>query len=219
MHAGNRSGENPALDWPTRLNIVKGISKGVLYLHNELPSLTAAHGHLTSSNVLLDASYKPLLSDYGLIPIVNSDHAEQQLASYKSPEFKDGRRLTKKTDVWSLGMMILEILTARKNGDATDLPTWVESAMRDESGGSTVVFDREMAGASHSQGEMMKLLNIGLSCCQADVDKRPEIKEVVEKIEEIKEKDFDDDFYSSYASESDMRSSRGLSDDFKAINI
>lgn len=120
-------------------------------------------------------------------------------------------------------MLVLEILTRKSSGleqqnGEVELATWVQSAMGDESGGAEV-FDQEMAGSNHSRGEMMKLLTIALSCCQAEVDSRPDIKEVADKVEEIKERDFDDDFYSSYASESDMRSSRGLSEDFKSINM
>lgn len=76
------------------------------------------------------------------------------------------------------------------------------------------VFDKDIAGTKNSEGEMIKLLKIGLHCCEADLDSRWDIKKVVEKIEEVKEKDADDDFYSSYTSECDMMSSRGLSDDF-----
>ncbi|KAL3623531.1 actin-regulating kinase prk1 [Castilleja foliolosa] len=214
---GNKSKGQPTPDWPTRLNIVKGVAKGLQYLYHELPSLTAPHGHLKSSNVLLDASFKPLLTDYGLVPIMNQEHAQANMISYKSPESKATGRITRKSDVFSLGILILEILTGRfpwdANVDVADYVAAVESG-----GGGVEVFDKDMA-AGVSQGEMKKLLMVGLSCCQADVDKRPEIKEVVEKLEEIKEKDVDDDFYSTYASEGDMRSSRGLSDDFKTINI
>ncbi|KAH6821436.1 hypothetical protein C2S53_006267 [Perilla frutescens var. hirtella] len=213
---GNQTRDHRSLDWTTRLKIVKGVGKGLLYLHNELPSLTPAHGHLKASNVLLDASFKPLLTDYGLIPIVNQEQAEGNLTAYKSPEFKNGGKLTKKTDVWSFGMLMLEILTRKpssleQEGEVVDL-----EAIRD---GGAAVFDKEMAGTNHSQGEMMELLNIALSCCHVDAEARPDMKEVVDKVEEIKEKDFDDDFYSSYASESDIRLSRGLSEDFKSINI
>ncbi|KAK6152110.1 hypothetical protein DH2020_014745 [Rehmannia glutinosa] len=225
---GNKSRGLPSPDWPTRLNIVKGVAKGLQYLYNELPSLTAPHGHLKSSNVLLDASFKPpLLADYGLVPVVNQEHAQQNMISYKSPSTKPTAASPKNRRL-SLGILILEILTGKfpstllhQGGDASagdvDLATWVENVVRDDSGG--VVFDKDMAGTSHAQGEMVKLLKLGLSFCQADVDRRPDIKEAVEKIDEIKEKDIDDDFYSSYTSETDMRSSRGLSDDFKTINI
>lgn len=66
---------------------------------------------------------------------------------------------------------------------------------------------------------MTKLLKIGLSCCELDMDKRFDMKEAMERIEEVKEREGDDDFYSSYASEADMRSSRGLSDDFSQVSL
>ncbi|KAK4483737.1 hypothetical protein RD792_010939 [Penstemon davidsonii] len=221
---GNKSRGLPSPDWPTRLKIIKGVAKGLKYLYIELPSLTAPHGHLKSSNVLLDKSFNPLLTDYGLVPVTNQEHAQQHMISYKSPEYKQNGRITKKTDIWSLGILILEILTGRfpsnflqegRGGD-TDIVTWVESIMRDDDDSHVEVFDGDMKGILKScEGEMMKLLRIGLKCCVADVDRRMDVKDVLEKIEEIKERDNgEDEFYSSYASEGDMRSSRGLSDDF-----
>ncbi|XP_075509110.1 pollen receptor-like kinase 4 [Primulina tabacum] len=221
---GNRSRGIPCPDWPTRLKIVKGIAKGLAYLYNELPCLTAPHGHLKSSNVLLDATFNPLLSDHGFIPIVNQEHAIEHMIAYKSPEYKQTGRITKKTDVWSFGILVLEILTGRfpsnflqqGKGDDTDLATWVDSVVRDESN-LELVLDRDMGGTGNSEGEMMKLLRIGLSCCEVDVERRPEFKEAAAMVEEIKEKD--EEFYSSYASEGDTRSSRGLSDDFVHVTF
>ncbi|KAL3825529.1 hypothetical protein ACJIZ3_021558 [Penstemon smallii] len=221
---GNKSRGLPAPNWPTRLNIVKGVAKGLKYLYTELPSLTAPHGHLKSSNVLLDRTFNPLLTDYGLVPVVNQEQAQEHMIAYKSPEYKHNNRITKKTDIWSFGILILEILTGRfpanflqqGRGSDTDITTWVESVVRDES--NVDVFDGDMEGTKHCEGEMMKLLKIGLSCCQADVEKRPDIKEVVEKIEEIKEKDVDDEFYST-VSDGDVRSSRGLSDDLGHVTF
>lgn len=219
--SGSHSKGQPSLDWQTRLKIVKGVAKGLLYLYNELPSLTAPHGHLKSSNVLLDQSFEPLLTDYGLIPVVNQEHAQEIMVAYKSPEYKQNGRITRKTDIWSLGMLILEILTGKfpahslqqgKGSDTEDLGTWVQSVVQEEL--SPEVFDKEIRGNKNSEGEMMKLLKIGLSCCEADMEKRWDIKEVVEKIEELREKDGDDDFYSSYTSEGDLQSKRGLSEDF-----
>ncbi|XP_073285413.1 pollen receptor-like kinase 4 [Primulina huaijiensis] len=217
---GNRSRGHPSPDWPTRLNIVKGIVRGLSYLYDQLPSLTAPHGHLKSSNVVLDKSFNPILNDYGLVPLITQEHAQEHMISYKSPEYKRSGRVTKKTDIWSLGILILEILTGRfpsnflqqgKRSD-TDLATWVESVLRDDSS-SVDVFDKEMGTNKQCEGEMMKLLKIGLNCCDAEVEKRPDIKEVELKIEEIKEKEGDDDFYSSYTSEADTKSSKGLSND------
>ncbi|KAK6131746.1 hypothetical protein DH2020_034543 [Rehmannia glutinosa] len=194
---GNRSKSRPCPDWPTRLRIVKGVARGLLYLYNELPSLTAPHGHLKSSNVLLDGSYTPLLTDYGLVPVVNPEYAQEHMISYKSPEYKHSGRITKKTDVWSLGVLILEILTGKfpsnflqqgNGGDTADIASWVESAVR--GGDSSVeIFDADMVRSERSEGEMMKLLKLGLNCCETDVELRPDMKEAVEKIEDVQEEE------------------------------
>ncbi|KAK6147485.1 hypothetical protein DH2020_018397 [Rehmannia glutinosa] len=158
---GNRSKSRPCPDWPTRLRIVKGVARGLLYLYNELPSLTAPHGHLKSSNVLLDGSYTPLLTDYGLVPVVNPEYAQEHMISYKSPEYKHSGRITKKTDVWSLGVLILEILTGKfpsnflqqgNGGDTADIASWVESAVR--GGDSSVRYStRTWSDLSDSRGK------------------------------------------------------------------
>lgn len=235
MHicAGNQALGQPCLDWATRLKIIKGVANGLLYLYNELPSLIAAHGHLKSSNVLLDENYEPLLTDYGLIPVINQEHAQELMVAYKSPEHLQHGRITKKTDAWSLGMLILEILTGKfpanflqkgKGNDQEDLASWVRSIPED--GWRGVVFDKELqvgaATTKKSEGEMLKLLKIGVGCCEGDVEKRWDLKEAVKRIEEIKEKDSatanantdNEEFFSSRGSEADMKSIRGLSDDF-----
>ncbi|CAH9075597.1 unnamed protein product, partial [Cuscuta epithymum] len=185
-----RSGSK--LDWPTRLRIVKGVARGLSYLYTELPSLTAPHGHLKSTNVLLNASFEPLLNDYGLLPVVNLEHAQKHMIAYKSPEYRQGKRITKKTDVWALGILILEILTGKysenyflqqgKAGIDSDLATWVESVMSD--GSVEEVFDKDMVVNGGCDQEMRMLLKIGMSCCEADVEKRWDIKEAMKSIEE-----------------------------------
>ncbi|KAK3437503.1 hypothetical protein EUGRSUZ_C02173 [Eucalyptus grandis] len=222
LHSNHARGK-PALDWPTRLKVVKGVAKGLTYLYNELPSLIAPHGHLKSSNVLLATTLEPLLTDYGLIPVINQENAQDLMVAYKSPEYLQNKRITKKTDVWSLGILILEILTGKfpanflqqgqQGSDQDDLATWVRLVAGEADQWPAEVFDKEMRAKSESEGEMLKLLKIGLRCCEGDVEKRWDMKEVVQKIEEVREKDNDEDFYSSYAGESDVRSSRGLSDE------
>lgn len=178
-----------------------------------MPSLIAPHGHLKSSNVLLPQSFEPLLNDYSLVPVMNQELAQEILVIYRSPEYLQHGQITKKTDIWSLGILILEILSGKSadKGGEMDMVNWVNSLVPEE--WSREVFDKEMGGTKNSEGEMVKLLRIGLGCCEGDVDKRWDLKEAVGKIQEVKERDHDDDFYSSYASEADMRSSRALSDE------
>lgn len=185
---GKGSKERQSLDWATCLKIIKGVAKGLMYLHNELPSLVVPHGHLKSSNIMLTETLEPLLSDYALIPVVNSEHAQKTMQAYKSPEYKNNNKVTKKSDVWSLGILILET-TSRKSpqqGSESDVDwvTWTNSFANK---GVKEVFDASMMQAKHNEGEMMKLLKIGLACVEVDVDKRYEMKEAVKKIEELKE--------------------------------
>ncbi|KAL9659337.1 hypothetical protein QQ045_024142 [Rhodiola kirilowii] len=209
----NHNKEKPSLDWQTRLKILKGIAKGLSYLYTELPSLTTPHGHLKSSNVLLNDSYKPLLNDYSLIPIINQEHAQEHMIPYKSPEYTQHGRITKKTDVWCFGILILETLTGKfpanflyqlgkGTDDQPDLPTWVSSMIDEDR--TSEVFDKDMGSSKSNHGEMLKVLKIGLACCESDVEKRWELKEAVERMEEVKEPDKEDEFFSTRASERDV---------------
>ncbi|KAK4774782.1 hypothetical protein SAY86_009717 [Trapa natans] len=224
------AGGQPALDCPTRLKIIKGIARGLMYLYQGLPTLTAPHGHLKSSNVLLNDSLEPLLNDYGLVPVINQESAEELMVAYKSPEHIQNARITRKTDIWCLGVLILEILTGKfpasflQKGNSADqdrdMATWLKTI--EDSSTDPIVFDKEMKVPADAEGEMVKLLKIGLACCEADVEKRMELNDAVEKIEEVKvdsiaEVDDADGFYSTRASEADLRSSKEASNERPSV--
>lgn len=208
---GNRSPDRPSLDWPIRLKIIKGVARGLAFLYTELPILTLPHGHLKSSNVLLNDSFEPVLTDYALAPIMNKDHSTQLMVAYKSPEFLEHGQITKKSDVWSLGVLILEILTGKfpanylgQGKGVMDLAAWVNSVMVKE--GTGELFDSDMERTSDCEGEMLKLLKIGLACCEEKVEKRFDLNEALKRIEELKEKDSGKHGKISVASEEDMYS-------------
>ncbi|KAE8655691.1 Pollen receptor-like kinase 4 [Hibiscus syriacus] len=192
---GNHSSDKPSLDWRTRLKIVKGIGRGLAYLYNELPSLVVPHGHLKSSNVLLNENFEALLCDYALRPVMNQEQAHMHMTAYKSPEHAINGRINRKTDVWCLGILILEILTGKfpenylkpSYDSYTNLATWVNEMVKQKR--TSELFDTEMLGTKNSKGGMINLLKIGLSCCEDDPETRPELKEVVREIEELKDRD------------------------------
>ncbi|XP_059458959.1 pollen receptor-like kinase 4 [Corylus avellana] len=215
---GNHNADHPALDWPTRLRIIKGVARAMAYLYEAIPSLITPHGHLKSSNVLLDQSFQPLLTDYALSPVINLDLAQPNMMAYKSPEFAQHGRITKKTDVWSLGILILEILTGRfpenyltlVHDNDTDLAGWVNTMIKEKR--TSGVFDLDMGGAKNIKSELLKLLKIALSCCEEDVGRRLDIREVVEKLEQLKEGVSDKgEFYtSSVTNDRDVHAFRGV---------
>ncbi|KAL0310267.1 UNVERIFIED_CONTAM: Pollen receptor-like kinase [Sesamum calycinum] len=198
---GKHSAEQPGLSWAKRLKIIKGVAKGVAYLHAELPSLTVPHGHLKSSNVLLDNNFNPLLMDYTLVPVVNPGQVHQILVAYKSPEYTKTGRTCKKTDVWCLGVLILETLTGKfviaqgygQGQNAADLAAWINAIVQEaSSSNSAQVFDKEMEiSTERCRPEMEKLLQIGIACCQEDQDRRWDLEEALNQIDKVQESSTD----------------------------
>lgn len=180
------------LDWRKRLRIVKGAARGLAHLYEELPMLSVPHGHLKSSNVLLDGTFQPALSDYALVPVLTATHAAQVMMAYKAPECVGSHgKPSRKSDVWSLGILTLEVLTGKfpacRQGrqGTSDLAGWVNSVITEERTGE--VFDKDMSGGKGNEEEMLKLLQVALTCCEADIDKRLDLKSALAGIEEIRE--------------------------------
>ncbi|KAL2318254.1 hypothetical protein Fmac_032130 [Flemingia macrophylla] len=220
LHGRNSS----ELTWPTRLKIIKGVARGLAYLYENFPGQTLPHGHLKSSNVILDHSFEPQLTEYGLVPVMNRSHAQQFMAAHKAPEVSQLGRPNEKSDVWCLGILILELLTGKfpanylrhgKGGNKADLATWVDSVVREE--WSCEVFDNNIKETRNREGEMLKLLKIGMFCCEWSVESRWDWREAVTKMEELKERDNEDD-YSSYASEGDLNS-RTMTEDEISFSV
>jgi serine/threonine protein kinase len=210
-----RGMKKAALHWAARLKIVKGVARALSYLYDELCMLTVPHGHLKSSNILLDGHYEPLLTDYALVPVMNQSHAAQLMVAFKSPERKQFGRSSKKSDVWCLGLLILEMLTGKPPtydlpkaagavpsaeslsspqkpgpaaGNGTDLVTVVGSTPEGE--WLDTVVDPDLRGEEEEdKEEMVKLIRVGMACCESNVDSRWELKTAIDKIEELKAKE------------------------------
>ncbi|XP_020594149.1 pollen receptor-like kinase 3, partial [Phalaenopsis equestris] len=82
----------------------------MVYLHAELASYDLPHGNLKTGNVLLAPDFEPILTDYGLIPLVNPSAAPNVLFAFKSPE---SPHVSPKSDVYCFGIVLIEILTSR----------------------------------------------------------------------------------------------------------
>ncbi|XP_042509052.1 probably inactive leucine-rich repeat receptor-like protein kinase IMK2 [Macadamia integrifolia] len=183
-------GPDTPIDWPTRMNIAMGTTRGLCYLHmNE----NMVHGNLTSGNILLDENTNAKISDYGLSRLMTTAANSNVIATagalgYRAPELSKLKKATTKTDVYSLGVIILELLTGKSPGQAmngVDLPQWVASIVKEE--WTNEVFDLElMRDASTTGDELLNTLKLALHCVDPSPAARPEVQQVLQQLEEIK---------------------------------
>lgn len=182
----NRGAGRTPMPWASRLSIVKGIAKGLTYLHQCLPFHKVPHANIKSSNILISDNYSyPKITDYGLQPLLPRSH---RLAVAKSPEYSQGKKLTCKSDVYCFGLLILEVVTGKVPSESQEeipMPQWVRLALKNE--WSTDVLDVELVSEGENHEDMLKLVEIALECTELDPEKRPKMTEVAKRIEEIKE--------------------------------
>lgn len=181
------------MDWRARLKIIRGIARGLAYLHNQLLSSDLPHGNLKSSNILLAYDLTPLVADFGYSPLVIPTHAATAMFAYNSPESLQYQHISPKSDVYCFGIVLLEVLSGKypsqyNNGGkgGTDLVQWAATVV--EEGREAELFDPEMgATAEPAVGTMRRLLHLGCSCVEPNPEQRPEMREVARRIEEVAE--------------------------------
>ncbi|KAJ0971265.1 hypothetical protein J5N97_019224 [Dioscorea zingiberensis] len=186
---GSRGSGRSLLDWDSRLRVALAAGRGLSHLHN---SAKIPHGNIKASNILLrnDPSLA-VVSDFGLTPLFSSAaQPPTHVAGYRAPEVIEIRRATFKSDVYSYGVLLLEILTGRApnqtsigSEEGIDLPRWVQSVVREE--WTAEVFDAELMRYPGVEEEMVQLLQVAMACVATMPDSRPEISEVVRMIEDI----------------------------------
>ncbi|XP_011012899.1 PREDICTED: probable LRR receptor-like serine/threonine-protein kinase At1g53440 isoform X4 [Populus euphratica] len=115
-------GTNPTvqIDWQKRFIICRGIAKGLKYLHERNPPII--HRNIKANNILLDASCNPKISDFGLAKLYEEENPYIAIGAggdllYMSPEYATRRAMTVKVDVYSFGILLLEIVSGRNNAD------------------------------------------------------------------------------------------------------
>ncbi|EPS71416.1 hypothetical protein M569_03328 [Genlisea aurea] len=187
LHA--RAPDTP-IDWATRMKIAKGMTRGLLYLHD---NANIIHGNLTSSNILLDEHVNAKIADYGLSRLMTAAANANVIAAagalgYRAPELSKLKKATTKTDVYSLGVITLELLTGKSPGEAmngVDLPQWVASIVKEE--WTNEVFDLElMRDASVIGDELLNTLKLALHCVDPSPSARPEAHQILQQLDDIR---------------------------------
>ncbi|EAZ19396.1 hypothetical protein OsJ_34952 [Oryza sativa Japonica Group] len=183
---------NTPISWETRMTIAKGTARGLAFLHDDM---TIVHGNLTASNVLLDDHSNPKIADFGLSRLMTTAANSNVLAAagalgYRAPELSKLKKASAKTDVYSLGVIILELLTGKSPAETTngmDLPQWVASIVKEE--WTSEVFDLELMrdGDNGPAGdELVDTLKLALHCVDQSPSVRPDAREVLRQLEQIR---------------------------------
>ncbi|KAK4396450.1 Leucine-rich repeat receptor-like protein kinase PXC1 [Sesamum angolense] len=195
---GNRGPGRIPLDWTTRISLILGAARGLERIHQEYAASRIPHGNVKSCNILLDKNGVACISDFGLSLLLNPVHAIAKLGGYRAPEQAEIKRLSQKADIYSFGVLLLEVLTGRAPSEhpspgraqteeeelTVDLPKWVHSVVRDE--WTAEVFDQELLRYKNIEEELVSTLHVGMACVVPLPEKRPTMGEVVKMIEEIR---------------------------------
>ncbi|KAJ6756746.1 LEUCINE-RICH REPEAT-CONTAINING PROTEIN-RELATED [Salix purpurea] len=185
------------LSWSARFDICLGIAKGLNYLHEEEEKsikIKIVHGNINAKNILLDKTHTAKLSDFGLATIYNEEDPFTAIKArgsrvYMAPEHALGKAITVKADVYSYGVVVLEIVSGRSNTEY--IPNQEADFLLDTAGrlhqqGRFLNLVDKKLGSRFDNKQALTLLHLAMECINQSPTLRPSMSEVVTKLSDIK---------------------------------
>ncbi|CAK7322939.1 unnamed protein product [Dovyalis caffra] len=195
LHEGNDVG---LVEWETRFKIALGVAEGLAYLHHDcVPPIL--HRDVKAHNILLGDRYEACLADFGLARLVEDEHgsfsANPQFAGsygYIAPEYACMLKITEKSDIYSYGVVLLEVITGKKPVDPSfpegqHVVQWVRDHLKCKKD-PVEILDPKLQGHPDTQiQEMVQALGISLLCTSNRAEDRPTMKDVAVLLREIRQ--------------------------------
>lgn len=182
------------LDWPTRLRIATGSAKGLAYLHEDChPRII--HRDIKTSNILLDLNFEAMVADFGLAKLSsdNFTHVSTRVMGtfgYLAPEYASSGKLTEKSDVFSFGVVLLELITGRRPVDTTNqymedsLVDWARPILQRalEEGVYDELVDPRLEN-KYNPHEMARMVASAAASIRHSARRRPKMSQIVRALE------------------------------------
>ncbi|KAI4379678.1 hypothetical protein MLD38_005943 [Melastoma candidum] len=175
------------LNWSTRFKIIIGVARGLQYLHED-SHLRIVHRDIKASNILLDDQFLPRIGDFGLTRFFPEDLAHLSTTSagtlgYTAPEYAIRGELSEKADIYSFGVLTLEIISCRRNTDPS-LPSEMQylpgyAWKLFEKSNMIELIDPKMQEDGFSKREVLQAMHVAFLCLQPQPEHRPQMSQVV----------------------------------------
>ncbi|XP_034927751.1 PR5-like receptor kinase [Populus alba] len=185
--------QGSSLDWQTRKKIILDIAKGLTYLHEECRQ-TIMHLDIKPQNILLDPNFNAKISDFGLSKLIDREMSQVQLPmrgtpGYLAPEWHQALgRITVKVDVYSFGIVLLEVVCARRSVDHSQ-PEPAFHLLRMLQNKAEYILEFLDEYMQSDKDEIIRMIKIAAWCLQDDPEKRPLMSTVVKVLEGVMEVD------------------------------
>uniref|UniRef100_A0A0C9RSR4 TSA: Wollemia nobilis Ref_Wollemi_Transcript_14656_2307 transcribed RNA sequence n=1 Tax=Wollemia nobilis TaxID=56998 RepID=A0A0C9RSR4_9CONI len=175
------------LDWQKRFDMIVAIAGGLAYLHEE-SEIRIIHRDIKASNILLDENLKPKIADFGLARLFARDESHLSTGvtgtlGYMAPEYLMHGQLTEKADIFSFGVLLLEIVSGKKNNSVFSeedmLPLLDATWKHYEAGTISETIDPCLKQSILHIEEMCRVAHIALLCTQGSAQMRPTMSEIV----------------------------------------